>query len=127
MPLYEIVYTMNADAMSLALAMAPATATVLSVKLVPSVKQVPDSEPVPEPVELVPAVSVNKSVGKDWIVCLEDGKKFKSLKRHLSTHYGLTPAEYRTKWGLPPDYPMVAPSYAAVRSKLAKANGLGRK
>ena len=63
----------------------------------------------------------------DYIICLEDGKKFKSLKRHLSTHYGLTPDEYRAKWGLPSDYPMVAPNYAATRSTLAKTMGLGRK
>lgn len=63
----------------------------------------------------------------DYIICLEDGKKFKSLKRHLSTHYELTPDEYRAKWGLAADYPMVAPNYAAARSALAKTMGLGRK
>ncbi|WP_292666433.1 MucR family transcriptional regulator, partial [Mesorhizobium sp.] len=63
----------------------------------------------------------------DHIVCLEDGKKFKSLKRHLATDHGLTPDEYRAKWGLPADYPMVAPSYSATRSALAKSSGLGRK
>ena len=72
-----------------------------------------------------PAVPVKRSVSKDFIVCLEDGKKFKSLKRHLRTHYNLTPEEYRGKWGLPPDYPMVAPNYAAARSSLAKSMGLG--
>ena len=77
--------------------------------------------------ELKPAVPVRKSVAADFIVCLEDGKKFKSLKRHLRTHYNLSPEEYREKWGLPADYPMVAPSYSATRSKLAKDNGLGRK
>jgi predicted transcriptional regulator len=76
---------------------------------------------------LVPAVPVKKSVTPDYIVSLEDGRKFKSLKRHLATHYGLTPAEYRKKWGLPADYPMVAPNYAAARSELAKSMGLGRK
>ncbi|WP_421929781.1 MucR family transcriptional regulator [Neoaquamicrobium sediminum] len=76
---------------------------------------------------LKPAVPVKKSVHDDYIVCLEDGKKFKTLKRHLSVHYGLTPAEYREKWGLPHDYPMVAPGYAAARSALAKSMGLGRK
>lgn len=81
----------------------------------------------PEPVvELKPAVPIRKSIGDDYIVCLEDGKKFKSLKRHLRTHYGMTPEEYRERWGLPADYPMVAPSYSATRSRLAKANGLGR-
>lgn len=74
-----------------------------------------------------PAVNPKKSVFDDYIVCLEDGKKFKSLKRHLMTHYGLTPEQYREKWGLDPSYPMVAPSYAAARSQLAKKMGLGRK
>jgi len=72
-----------------------------------------------------PAVSVKKSVTPDYIICLEDGKKFKSLKRHLRTRYGMTPEEYRTKWGLPHDYPMVAPNYAKARSDLAKRMGLG--
>ncbi|NGO54458.1 MucR family transcriptional regulator [Allomesorhizobium camelthorni] len=74
-----------------------------------------------------PAVPIKKSVAPDHIVCLEDGKQFKSLKRHLMTHYGLTPDEYRAKWKLPADYPMVAPNYAATRSALAKQMGLGRK
>lgn len=73
-----------------------------------------------------PVVSVKRSVTDEYIVCLEDGKKFKSLKRHLRTAYKMTPEQYRAKWGLPPDYPMVAPNYAAQRSKLAKAIGLGR-
>jgi predicted transcriptional regulator len=73
-----------------------------------------------------PAISVKKSVTPDYIVCLEDGKRFKSLKRHLQTKYGMTPAQYREKWNLPPDYPMVAPSYAAARSNLAKEMGLGQ-
>jgi predicted transcriptional regulator len=76
---------------------------------------------------LVPAVPVKKSVQPDFITCLEDGKKFKSLKRHLRTRYNMTPAEYRTKWNLPHDYPMVAPNYAEKRSALAKSLGLGRK
>lgn len=74
-----------------------------------------------------PAVNPKRSVQDDYIICLEDGKKFKSLKRHLMTHYGLTPDQYREKWGLDPSYPMVAPSYAAARSQLAKKMGLGRK
>lgn len=74
-----------------------------------------------------PAISVRKSVTPDFIICLEDGKKFKSLKRHLHTRYNMTPAEYRAKWGLPSDYPMVAPNYSAARSNLANAMGLGRK
>jgi predicted transcriptional regulator len=73
-----------------------------------------------------PAVSVKKSITPDYIVCLEDGKKFKSLKRHLRTQYSMTPELYRDKWGLPPDYPMVAPNYAAARSHLAKQMGLGQ-
>jgi predicted transcriptional regulator len=78
----------------------------------------------PEP--LRPAVSVKKSIAPDYIVCLEDGKKFKSLKRHLRTQYSMTPEQYRDKWSLPPDYPMVAPNYAAARSQLAKQMGLGQ-
>ena len=80
---------------------------------------------IPEREEAKPAIAVKKSVTPDYIICLEDGKKFKSLKRHLRTHYKLTPDEYRTKWGLPHDYPMVAPNYAAARSQLAKKMGLG--
>ncbi|TJW27225.1 MAG: MucR family transcriptional regulator, partial [Mesorhizobium sp.] len=76
-----------------------------------------------QPQALKPAVPIKKSVMADYIICLEDGKNFKSLKRHLSTHYGLTPDEYRAKWGLPADYPMVAPNYAAARSALAKTMG----
>ena len=74
-----------------------------------------------------PAVSIRKSVTDDYIVCLEDGRKFKSLKRHLQSAYGLSPEQYRTKWGLPRDYPMVAPAYASKRSELARKIGLGRK
>lgn len=74
-----------------------------------------------------PAVNPKRSVFDDYIICLEDGKKFKSLKRHLMTHFSLTPEQYREKWGLEPNYPMVAPSYAAARSALAKKTGLGRK
>jgi predicted transcriptional regulator len=82
--------------------------------------------PAPEPVQLVPAVPVKKSITPDYLISLEDGRKFKSLKRHLMTHYDLTPDQYRKKWNLPADYPMVAPGYAAVRSELAKSLGLGR-
>jgi predicted transcriptional regulator len=78
-------------------------------------------------VELTPAVPIKKSVTDDYIICLEDGKKLKMLKRHLMTAYGMTPEEYRVKWGLRPDYPMVAPNYAAKRQELAKKIGLGRK
>jgi predicted transcriptional regulator len=77
--------------------------------------------------EFKPAVPVKRSVTAEYIICLEDGKKFKSLKRHLRTHYDLSPEEYREKWGLPHDYPMVAPNYAAARSDLAKRMGLGQR
>ena len=82
------------------------------------------SDAQPEP--LKPAVSVKKSITPDFLICLEDGKKFKSLKRHLRTQYNMTPEAYREKWGLAPDYPMVAPNYAAARSQLAKEMGLGQ-
>lgn len=81
----------------------------------------------PEKPKLEPAVSIRASVKPDYIVCLEDGKKLKMLKRHLMTHYSMTPAEYRSKWGLPADYPMVAPNYALQRQQLAKKIGLGTK
>ncbi|HEX7760877.1 MAG TPA: MucR family transcriptional regulator [Caulobacteraceae bacterium] len=81
------------------------------------------AEPVVEKRE--PAVSVRRSITPDFLICLEDGRKFKSLKRHLRTKYGISPEEYRAKWGLPKDYPMVAPNYAAARSDLAKKMGLG--
>ena len=80
-----------------------------------------------EPEKLVPAVPIKKSITPDYLVCLEDGKQLKMLKRHLNTTYGLSPDDYRAKWGLPPDYPMVAPNYAAQRSSLAKSIGLGRR
>ncbi len=80
---------------------------------------------VPEPVELKPAVSIKKSVTPEFIICLEDGKKLKMLKRHLMASYNLSPDEYRAKWGLPSDYPMVAPNYAKARSDLAVKLGLG--
>jgi len=76
---------------------------------------------------LRPAVAIRKSITPDYIVCLEDGKRLKMLKRHLRSTYNITPDEYRAKWGLPPDYPMVAPNYAAQRSAFAKKIGLGRK
>lgn len=83
-------------------------------------------DPVAEPERLKPAVSVRKSIHPDYLICLEDGLKFKSLKRHLRSKYDLSPDAYRQKWGLPADYPMVAPGYSAQRSKLAKKMGLGR-
>ncbi len=80
----------------------------------------------PEPEPLRPAVAIKKSITSDYIICLEDGKQLKMLKRHLRTTYGMTPEEYRAKWGLPADYPMVAPNYAQQRSDFAKRIGLGR-
>ena len=77
--------------------------------------------------KLEPAVSIKKSVTPDYIICLDDGKHFKSLRRHLRTAYNLTPDQYRAKWNLPSDYPMVAPNYAKARSELAKTMGLGQK
>ena len=82
------------------------------------------AEAPPEPAK--PAVAVKKSIHPDYLVCLEDGKRFKSLRRHLRTQYNMTPEQYRDKWGLPPDYPMVAPNYAVARSQLAKKMGLGQ-
>lgn len=83
--------------------------------------------PAPEPEKPVPAVSIRASVKPDYIVCLEDGKKLKMLRRHLMTAFGMTPDDYRAKWGLPADYPMVAPNYAEQRRTLAKEIGLGTK
>src|SRR5690606_13919951 len=85
-------------------------------------QEAPEAEQKPEP-----AVSIRSSVKPDYIVCLEDGKKLKMLKRHLMTHYNLTPDQYRQRWSLPADYPMVAPNYAEKRRELAKKIGLGRK
>jgi predicted transcriptional regulator len=81
----------------------------------------PKEEPAP-----TPAVPVRKSINPDYIICLEDGKRFKSLKRHLRTKYNLSPEDYRARWNLPADYPMVAPNYAEARSNLAKQMGLGQ-
>lgn len=83
-------------------------------------------QPIPPSAELVPAVSIRQSVKPDYIICLEDGKKLKMLKRHLMTYYGMTPDEYRAKWSLNADYPMVAPNYAQHRAELAKKIGLGK-
>ena len=87
----------------------------------------PAAEPAPVVEKQKPAVNPKRSVQDDFIICLEDGKKFKSLKRHLMTHYGLTPEQYREKWDLDATYPMVAPNYAEARSALARKIGLGRK
>ena len=82
-------------------------------------------EAAPEAAKLVPAVPIKKSITEDFMICLEDGRKCKSLKRHLQSAYGLSPEQYRAKWSLPRDYPMVAPGYSARRSELAKSIGLG--
>ena len=92
-----------------------------------SLESLSETSPEPEPEPQKPAVPIRKSVGDDYIICLEDGKKLKMLKRHLRTNYGMTPEEYRAKWGLASDYPMVAPAYAKQRSAFAKKIGLGRK
>jgi predicted transcriptional regulator len=81
----------------------------------------------PAPAQRRPAVPVARSITRDYLICLEDGKRLKTLKRHLRAAYGMTPDAYRARWGLPPDYPMVAPGYADRRSALARGQGLGRK
>jgi predicted transcriptional regulator len=100
----------------------PALLNVVHAALAATAKG-PIQEPTPT---LVPAVPIKKSITPDYLVCLDDGKKFKSLKRHLRTTYDLTPEQYRAKWDLPRDYPMVAPSYSKARSELAKTLGLGQ-
>jgi predicted transcriptional regulator len=90
-----------------------------------ALNEVSGAAPTSQDLTQEPAVAIKKSVTPDFIICLEDGKKFKSLKRHLRTRYAMTPDEYRSKWGLPHDYPMVAPNYAKERSNLAKRMGLG--
>ena len=97
---------------------------ITQVHAAPGGATMPTEEVVEKP---KPAVSVRRSIQNDYLICLEDGQKFKSLKRHLMTHYGLTPEQYREKWDLPADYPMVAPSYAEARSRLAKEMVLGQK
>jgi predicted transcriptional regulator len=84
------------------------------------------AQPAPEAPSLVPAVNPKKSVTPDYIICLEDGKRFKSMRRHLANSFGMTPEAYRAKWDLPFDYPMVAPNYSAVRSEMAVRSGLGK-
>lgn len=128
---------MSSDEMKIAAMAAQIVSAYVSRNMVP-VSEVPEltksihatltslTGGVAAPVELNPAVPIKRSVTDEWIVCLEDGKKFKSLKRHLSSAFGMTPDDYRRKWGLPPDYPMVAPSYSAHRSGLAKKMGLGK-
>lgn len=88
--------------------------------------QIEKKDDAPKSLPLEPKVSIKKSVTHDHIICLEDGLPFRSLKRHLRSKYGMTPDDYRKRWGLPADYPMVAPAYSETRSQLAKANGLGQ-
>lgn len=101
----------------------PALIATMHSAIVSLGKEPVAAAPVEKP---APAVSIKKSITSDFLICLEDGKKFKSLKRHLRTAYNMTPEEYRSKWGLPNDYPMVAPAYAEARSQLAKTMGLGQ-
>ena len=108
----------------------PVAADLLPVMIQSVYRSLASAGAAPEvapPMAPIPAVALKKSVFPDFIVCLEDGKKLKMLKRHLSTSYGMTPADYRAKWGLPSDYPMTAPNYTSTRSRLAKSIGLGRK
>ena len=108
-------------------ALSPADVSKFITEIHATLKSLRSCEAQKREEELKPAVSIKKSIGPDYIICLEDGKKFKSLKRHIRTHFNLSPEEYREKWGLPANYPMVAPNYSQVRSRLAKANGLGKK
>ncbi len=102
-------------------------ALIMSVHAALAEQTKPDAAPAPEAEPPKPAVPIKKSVTDDYLISLFDGRKFKSLKRHLSAEHGMTPAEYRTMFGLPKDYPMVAPAYAKQRSSLAKSLGLGRR
>lgn len=105
---------------------APGDVPVLINKVYDALCQASGAAPAPEAARSEPAVPIKKSLTPDYLICLEDGKKFKSLKRHLRAHYDLSPEEYREKWNLPADYPMVAPNYAQARSRLAKKMGLGQ-
>ncbi|MCE9649587.1 MAG: MucR family transcriptional regulator [Parvibaculum sp.] len=105
---------------------APADLPALIHRVYEALSQAADGSSMAPVERAEPAISIRKSITPDYLICLEDGKKFKSLKRHLRTHYNLGPDEYREKWGLPRDYPMVAPNYAQARSKLAKKMGLGQ-
>lgn len=105
----------------------PTTDLVTSIQTVYATLSSLSSPPEEPVVELLPAVPIKKSVTDDYLICLEDGRKLKMLKRHLKTAYDMTPEDYRAKWSLPHDYPMVAPAYARKRQELAKKIGLGRK
>lgn len=123
--LHQVVNIVSAYVSHNSLRAADLPELISSVNL--SIRHLSEGAVVPE-VKTVdsPAVPIKKSVSKDYIVCLEDGKKFKSLRRHLSSFHNLTPDEYRSKWSLQSDYPMVAPAYSATRSQLAKESGLGQ-
>lgn len=121
---------LTADVVSAYVSKNPVPAAELAAligKIHASFRALTSGAPAETPEPQKPAVPIRKSVAPDYIVCLEDGKQFKSLKRHLMSQYGLTPEEYRAKWNLPADYPIVAPNYAAARSEMAKKIGLGRK
>jgi len=98
----------------------------LIARVYAALSQVADGLPVSASEALIPAVPVKRSIAPDYLICLEDGKKFKSLKRHLRTQYKMSPEQYRERWNLPADYPMVAPNYAKTRSQLARKMGLGQ-
>jgi len=104
----------------------PSEVPALIASIHQALSQVSTGQPEPEPEPKEPAVPIRKSITPDYLICLEDGRKFKSLKRHLRTKYNMSPEEYRAKWGLAKDYPMVAPNYAKARSDLAKQMGLGQ-
>lgn len=125
----EVLITLTADIVSAHVSNNSVAVSDLPV-LIQNVHSALSNLSTPAPVEEVkqePAVSIRASIKPDFIVCLEDGKKLKMLKRHLMTHYGMTPDDYRAKWNLPADYPMVAPNYAEQRRTLAKSIGLGTK
>lgn len=127
--LHRDLYSMTADIVSSFVASNPCEAAALPALIRDVHNTLADLGPKaePEPEALTPAVSIRASVKPDHIVCLEDGKKLKMLKRYLMTRYGMTPEQYRERWNLPADYPMVAPSYADKRCELAMKHGLGRK
>ncbi|MEM7776167.1 MAG: MucR family transcriptional regulator [Pseudomonadota bacterium] len=103
----------------------PGEVSILITNVSNALRAAAKDQPTPAKEDLKPAVPIKKSIFPDYIICLEDGKKYKSLKRHLRTRYNLTPEEYRDRWGLPHEYPMVAPNYRKARSAMAKRMGLG--
>jgi predicted transcriptional regulator len=126
----EAIITMTADIVAAHVSnnsVAISDIPTLIAKVHRAMSNLESAKPADDPVSLTPAVPIRLSLKPDYIVCLEDGKRFKMLKRHLRQVYGLTPEQYRSKWGLPVSYPMVAPNYAKTRSALAVKIGLGRK